>query len=545
MPYPRSDRGFTLIELMLAIGLGSLVIYTAYAGFRMASQAITVSNRLSLENSLMRAGFQMAHEQLDFWTNLDDPNDATHEQLRLNGYNVSGLPWASEYAVQPYPTTVGLPFAPLQGSGTGSSGAFPANIDPTTGGSASGSAVPRSSASPASTCLPYPAGGPMIIQPPSLPLPSPSSSTPTQASLLPAGWENDAGFDCTVAWAPHDPRTWFRGNAMEWWSSGTPLYFSPWNILLYQPPVIFGRYGAFTNVTSSPTFQSFTVSPTPAAGNLAPSSYLVPYTASTNYPPHLWYGRQMLGLTRAIGYYGLCDYLPANALYGYYTSFSQNGSNIWGNYSSAGGLSTFFTFPGWEGQQNTPYPFCDNFVKTQLSNWAWNPTTSGGQNYWNFVGSGMGPTTIGIYALTTTSSYSIVNPNGNSVDKGLVDTPTLVWRHYSYSDTDYSAGSSPSAMQDFVGITLPYTGIMAAQPGTWPSVSVAVGHYVKSAHYVHLAKIRWTSPLTGQMAEFSFDGIGSTLRGARMQRQPGTAAGWASWDNAPSAVNQANLDGPQ
>jgi prepilin-type N-terminal cleavage/methylation domain-containing protein len=64
-------RGFTLIELMIAITLGMLLVYTAIAGFRVASQCATISNRLSLENSLIRAGITEAHQQLDFWTNLD------------------------------------------------------------------------------------------------------------------------------------------------------------------------------------------------------------------------------------------------------------------------------------------------------------------------------------------------------------------------------------------------------------------------------------------------------------------------------------------
>ena len=53
----RLQRGFTLIELMIAISLGMLLVYTATAGFRSASQSVTLSNRLALENSLLRAGY--------------------------------------------------------------------------------------------------------------------------------------------------------------------------------------------------------------------------------------------------------------------------------------------------------------------------------------------------------------------------------------------------------------------------------------------------------------------------------------------------------
>ncbi len=305
MDASRRSRAFTLIELMLAMAIGMLILFTAFAGFRVASQCIVVANRLSLENSLMRSGYSIAHEQLDFWTNLDDPYDATRERLRLSGINVNGQPWAWSFTAQaPFPATVGLPFAPMNPVG-GGSGAFPATGDPTTGGTASGSMVPG-----------YAAGsGAMVPLPVSLPLPPPTSSAPAPT---PASWENDAGFDPTYVWAPHDPRTWFRGNPIEKWLPG---------IAANVTPLVFGRYGAYTNVMPAPAFPSFTVNgPYPPPQSSAP-----PYQAgfalngTPRYPPHLWYGRQLLGLSRALGWYGLCDYLPANTMYGYYTTFSPGG----------------------------------------------------------------------------------------------------------------------------------------------------------------------------------------------------------------------------
>ena len=517
MSTPRRTRGFTLIELMLAIGLGILVIYTAYSGFRMASQCIVVANRLSLDNSLIRAGYSMAHDQLDYWTNLDDPNDATHETLRLSGLNVSGQNWAYSFTAQaPFPTTLGLPFAPMNATGA-AAGAFPANVDPTSGAS-SGSAVPRN----AST------GGPMVV-------------LPLVGTVPPANWENDNGFDPTYAWAPHDPRTWFRGNPLEKWL---------WWVAPNTSPTIMGRYGAFTNVTPTPVFSTYTVNgPYPPPQTSAPS-YSANYQASSNYPPHLWYGRQLLGLSRAIGWYGLFDYLPANTMFGYYLSFSQAGGNLWGNTSSAGNLATFYTFPGWNGQNYAPYPWQDPFVANPINPTGWVSNPNGGW-YWNFVGQGMGPTTMGVYSLTSTSSYAVSNPYGDSIDNGIIDSNTLAWRCYSYSNSDYSAtynGNNQGAalgLQYFIATTLPLKAIMAGTPTNWPNVLVGCGHYIKSAHYVNLAKIRWTSPLTGQVAELSFDGLGTTLRGARMQRRPGSATGWANWDNATGATNDANMDGPQ
>lgn len=74
--------GFTLIEMMLSVALGSLIVYTATAGFRTAAQSVTIANRMSLENSLIRAGFQAALNETDYWTSYDDPDNASDQALR-------------------------------------------------------------------------------------------------------------------------------------------------------------------------------------------------------------------------------------------------------------------------------------------------------------------------------------------------------------------------------------------------------------------------------------------------------------------------------
>jgi prepilin-type N-terminal cleavage/methylation domain-containing protein len=65
-------RGFTLIELMIAIGLGLTIAVVAFTAVRMASQAVSVANRLTLENQMMRAGFRLALDELDTWKRFDD-----------------------------------------------------------------------------------------------------------------------------------------------------------------------------------------------------------------------------------------------------------------------------------------------------------------------------------------------------------------------------------------------------------------------------------------------------------------------------------------
>ena len=73
---------FTLLELMIAIVLSAIIIFTAVSGLRTMAQAVTAANRLSLENALMRAGYFTAQDQLDFWTNADDTTDVSPQRSR-------------------------------------------------------------------------------------------------------------------------------------------------------------------------------------------------------------------------------------------------------------------------------------------------------------------------------------------------------------------------------------------------------------------------------------------------------------------------------
>lgn len=77
--------GFTLIELMLAMGLSIVIIGTAFSAVRMVSQSTAIANRLSQENALMRAGFLAASDELDFWRTYDDPLDPSGQRLRGAG----------------------------------------------------------------------------------------------------------------------------------------------------------------------------------------------------------------------------------------------------------------------------------------------------------------------------------------------------------------------------------------------------------------------------------------------------------------------------
>jgi len=79
------NRAFSLIELLIAIAIGSLIIYAAYASFRLTAQTITLSKRMSVENRLIQAGIIEAVEDIDFWVSHDHPVDASQQRMRGTG----------------------------------------------------------------------------------------------------------------------------------------------------------------------------------------------------------------------------------------------------------------------------------------------------------------------------------------------------------------------------------------------------------------------------------------------------------------------------
>lgn len=75
-------RGFTLIELMMALAMGTAIILIATAGVRAASLTMTAVNRLSFQNNLLREGFIAASNEVDFWLRVDDPGFPNRQPLR-------------------------------------------------------------------------------------------------------------------------------------------------------------------------------------------------------------------------------------------------------------------------------------------------------------------------------------------------------------------------------------------------------------------------------------------------------------------------------
>jgi prepilin-type N-terminal cleavage/methylation domain-containing protein len=74
-------RAFTLIELMIAIALSTVIILIAVSAFRQAAHAMSLMNRLSLENGMIRTGYFLSADDCDYWNSQANP-----EYPYLKGY---------------------------------------------------------------------------------------------------------------------------------------------------------------------------------------------------------------------------------------------------------------------------------------------------------------------------------------------------------------------------------------------------------------------------------------------------------------------------
>ncbi|MBA3936513.1 MAG: prepilin-type N-terminal cleavage/methylation domain-containing protein [Planctomycetes bacterium] len=473
-----SKSAFTLIEMMIAIALGLVIIYVAVAGVRTASQTISVANRLSLENSLLRSGYYAAQEQLDFWTNLDDPTRPAAERPLTRITSGHGMPFTSMNALRDAGEW------PQQGT------------------------VPR-----------FPSSGgfcQIMPRPPETSPPDGVAEAHPPAST--SGWEDDQGWDPTVSWSPHDPRTWTRANLAEKWIK--PEDYACPGVL---PPVMFGRYALFAYTGTPGALTPFTIkadtnAPVPAAPATAPAAIGVTYSGYPTDTVHHWYYRQAKALSKAMGYAAFCEYLPPNAIYTWYTDTSV----VPDRGLTAGGIDRLCV------EANTD--FCNG---------------DGGQM-----------TSRGIYRQTYQTSFGYLNPlapsDYNNGAGGAVTDSDLAWWYYKHFDTDYTAmqpNLDPHATWDgvrdlkwFLGhLNFPQRQLVL-RPSQWPDVQVSVGRFIKNGRHLAMAKIRRVAPLTGEVIELTWSGLGTTLRGARQQRLR-DGSGWARWDNGGTTID-ANLDTP-
>lgn len=72
-PSPSARAAFTAIELMIAMALSLGILLVAVAGFRMAAASMGRLERLSVENNLLRSGYLLLMEDVDFWHSHANP----------------------------------------------------------------------------------------------------------------------------------------------------------------------------------------------------------------------------------------------------------------------------------------------------------------------------------------------------------------------------------------------------------------------------------------------------------------------------------------
>ncbi len=86
-------RAFTLVELLVAMALGLIVAFAAFAAFRVAGKCMAAAHNLSRENRVIAQGYAAAMTEADFWFAEDDPYDASGQAQRRS-YGLDGNPIA-------------------------------------------------------------------------------------------------------------------------------------------------------------------------------------------------------------------------------------------------------------------------------------------------------------------------------------------------------------------------------------------------------------------------------------------------------------------
>lgn len=489
----RPLAAFTLIEMVISLGLAMAILYTAFSAFRVAAQSVTIANRLSTENQLLRAGFMYADEAVDFWNDVDDPASPT-QPLRADSRTSPAYPGDGTGAAQTssYFCIQGLPFTPF--------------VNPTT---------------PANSLWPMVSGG--------------------------ADPEACQGFDGTdLAWSAADQRTWCRVNLADTW----------------QNSQIMGRYAMIANVDSdnlhplslgSPAWSTQAVSAGPPTNSMFTDplesyatrntinspigdetfSFLDSYCSATEtattptiIAPHPWLMRQTRGLYLSLGYYGMFEYLPANAIVGWYQHFDDgegcnpdgtinpgNYTNIWSVERPSQRMTTAPNGIPITLLRDSGY---DNLIRSAewLPSYDWNHRSVRSRFSLSFL------TAIGLVDPTTSTNLFAANDSEYAVG---------MW-----SGGNFAQSADAAA---FIANDTPVADLLATRPVYWPTLKVSIQRYVRASQFSNVCRIDLVSPLTGEAKELSFNIVGTTLRGARQQRtrDPGQNNGWAYWWNSPAS----------
>jgi prepilin-type N-terminal cleavage/methylation domain-containing protein len=344
-------RGFTLIEMMIAIGLGSMICYASYVYIRVAAQSVTAVNQLSLENRMLRTGMAAALDELDFWTYYD-PIDrlATYRgpdaPLRDNETYVEGT---VNYSY------LGRPFKQLT--------------------------------------------------------------------------FDLAHADCSFDFNQADPRLWFRGS---------PEHI-PGTVADYKP---YGDYALHTKIDHTVADRR-------------------------------WYPQMLDQLSTELGFYGVCDYMPGNALYSYYDGIGKVPGRFGGPVPDPNDKDRMYPFRGYPCSETAPRDV-----------------------------TGLGEAAA--FVITRSDEYM-----------------PYAAQHMLYcNSTNYTAKSdwwhvqNGKALERSEGAPM----LLCTQPVAWPTIALRVNRFMTYGRPWATAKVIVENPVTGKQTKLWFNALATTLRGARRQR---------------------------
>ena len=292
------------------------------------------------------------------------------------------------------------------------------------------------------------------------------SSSPAAGSglsELTTGWSPNP-----IAWAACDPRTWSRQAAFETSNGDRALTWGNWTL--------FSHVRQISN----------------------PNDILARH----------WYEGQVKGLIDALGFYGMCDYLPSNAFYlfrcvqpvdvfeakyrctGWPVQMLSdfNGSNSeWARW--LGDRNDGFPLLGRAAVSNTDMPFFPTVVKIS--------PRSGGNNFNNF------------------DFYKIyfLNCRKKTMIGSVMDT-----------NTDFSEYAD--LINNYLRSMTNYPAMMATIPGGWPDVGVKVLRWIDHGRNINQCIVDYSDAKSGVQFSVPFSCTGTTLRGARQQRRPDQ--GWVN-----------------
>jgi prepilin-type N-terminal cleavage/methylation domain-containing protein len=487
-------QAFTLIEMLMALALSTVIMLTLYMGFRATLGGLQAANRVALENDLMRKGYLAILDEADFWRFYDNPDGDPHELAAgrgLRGDAGDTTFTRSDILLSTGSKKQGMAFTPLRNAQDVVM--FTDNIQVFT--HTPWAAAPVPTAVPGDASQTY------------LPL-DPATSFDAAARDDERGWR--AGYH----WSAADPRTWFRGCLEQGDNSD----------------LRWGRYALFSHVRSSPTLGNT------LANQYSHNSwglYSAPTTGAFGAVTvdHTWRDNQLLGLRFALGHYGMADYLPSNVILGTHgaTSWENGGGPNGGiaqNNNDEGAFKGWFSFLGLD--------------------WGWG-TMRGGiiphfQGTWPVHARGE------MFPMLARSRYALWNHAAGS------EHGTAAWDLWWFIDESTRAFSMQASNPgggywNWARYSLASTEVLRPMlfqhPDSWPEVYLGSSRGFMNAAFFNNYRVRLAEPIMGTVREFTFACYGTTLRGARQQRryEPGVSTtDWAVWRGPGNAANSPTLD---